>query len=348
MEKSKNILKSIVILGIILALAMPGAAGLTDTKTKSFSDSSIVTNIQPSKGPSTVNAAIFEDGFETYENFILDFPPWTQYDGDGGSTRGSLDYNFTNEYYNGSFIIFNASATEPPANGTSWDAHTGDKYAACFSTRPPDNPNYDWLINPELDIGGKKIYISIHCVSDDSFVFMLDDFSVNESGNDVEISFWAKSNTDQYGLERFQVGVSTTDNNISSFEIITPEPYVEAPTEWTEYTYNYELAAPKLEIGEIIGGLLGISAEIKNNGTCNATNVTYSIVLGGGTILMGQEISENIGTIEAGGTGAMFDIPVIGFGSVDITATVSADGVEEVTRIGKGFVLLFYIIITTC
>ena len=94
--------------------------------------------------------------------------------------------------------------------------------------------------------------------------------------------------------------------------------------------------------------MLGISLEVKNNGISNATNVVYSIVLEGGTILMGQEVSENIGTIEAGGTGAMFNIPVIGFGIVDITATVRADGVEKVTRIGKGFVLLFHTIITIC
>lgn len=346
MRNSKNILKTIVILSIILTLVIPGVAGLTDTKTKSFSDLNIVTNMQSFKGPSTVNVPVFEDGFETYENFVLNFPPWTQYDGDGGLTIGCLDYNFTNEYYNGSFIIFNASATEPPANGTVWDAHTGDKYAACFSTAPPDNPNDDWLITPELFIGGERIYIAIHCISDDAFVFMLDDFTVNEARNGVEISFWAKSITDQYGLERFQVGVSNTDNNISSFEIITEYPYVEASTNWTEYSFNYEFAVIELEIGEIIGGLLGISAEIKNNGTSNATNVVSSIVLDGGIIFIGREISENIGTIEAGGIGATFDVPVLGFGSVEITITVSADGFEEVTRIGKGFVLLFYIMIS--
>ena len=111
-------------------------------------------------------------------------------------------------------------------------------------------------------------------------------------------------------------------------------------------TYNYEFAELELEIGEIIGGLLGISAEIKNNGTSNATNVVSSIVLDGGIIFIGREISENIGTIEAGGIGAIFDVPVLGFGPVEITITARADGVEEVTRIGKGFVLLFYIMIS--
>ena len=171
---------------------------------------------------------------------------------------------------------------------------------------------------------------------------MIDDFNISNLREDgFEFSFWARSASDEYGLDRFQVGVSTTDNNISSFEIITPDPYVEPPTVWTEYTYNYEFPKAELEIGEIIGGVLGVSLEIKNNGTRNATNVISSIVLEGGLIFVGQEVTENIGTIEAGGTGAMFNIPILGIGPVDITVTAKADDVEEVTRKGKGFVLLF-------
>ncbi|MCK5112643.1 MAG: PKD domain-containing protein, partial [Thermoplasmatales archaeon] len=115
---------------------------------------------------------------------------------------------------------------------------------------------------------------------------------------------------------------------------------------WSDDHKIVIIPSVELEIGEIIGGLLGISVEIKNNGSSNATNVISSIILEGGIILIGREISENIGTIEAGSTGAIFDIPVLGFGPVEITITASADGVEEVTRTGRGFVLLFYIIIS--
>ena len=51
------------------------------------------------------------------------------------------------------------------------------------------------------------------------------------------LSFWAKSLTDQYGLERFQIGVGTTTNP-SDFTIITPGSYVEPPTQWTQYQYD--------------------------------------------------------------------------------------------------------------
>ncbi len=336
----KNVLKIILTMSITLALIIPAAAA---SNTKSFENSMVILDKQIIKDKFNLNTAFFEDGFESYDNFVLDFPPWTQYDGDGGETWGSQAYNFTNEYYVGSFMIFNSSATEPPANGTAWDAYTGDKYAACFSTRPPNNPNDDWLITPELNISGETIYVAIHCVSNDAFVFMLDDFSINETQNGFEISFWAKSITDQYGLERFQVGVSTTDNNISSFENITEDPYVEAPIEWTEYKFKYSLGKAELKIGPLKGGLLGITAEISNVGTANATNVTYNIVLEGGTILIGQKVKENIGTIEPGNKSAMFNVPIIGFGKVNITASVEADDIEKITKSGNGFVLLFFI-----
>ncbi len=91
------------------------------------------------------------------------------------------------------------------------------------------------------------------------------------------------------------------------------------------------------------GGLLGITAEISNVGTANATNVTYNIVLEGGTILIGQKVKENIGTIEPGNKSAMFNVPIIGFGKVNITASVEADDIEKITKSGNGFVLLFFI-----
>ena len=341
MKKMRNTLKAVVIIGIALALTMPGGAAFNDVETKSFVNSTLVSNIEPYRGTLNSNAAIFEDGFESYGDFVLDFPPWTQYDGDGGPTWGSAEYNFTNEYYVGSFIIFNASATDPSAGGTDWDAHTGYKHAACFSSRPPDNPNDDWLITPELSVGGETIYVAIHCISDDAFAFMLDDFSVSEMMNGIEISFWAKSITDQYGLEKFQVGVSKTDNNVSSFEIITEDPYVEAPTDWTEFTFTYELAEPELEIGCVKGGI-GFSACIKNIGTANATNVTWSISFEGGFVIP----SEKTGTIPIleAGTEEKAKVMLFGFGKPTINITAVCDEGLSAQKTASGFVFLILVL----
>ncbi len=150
----------------------------------------------------------FEDGFETYDDFLLDFGEWTQLDIDGGPTWGANNFDFANEGYTGSFIIFNPASCSP-ANPTGWDPHTGSKFAACFDTQTASAPNDDWLITPLISI---------------------------ETGDAV--NFWAKSITDQYGLERFQVGVSTTGTDPGDFTIISDGSYEEAPITWTEYTYS--------------------------------------------------------------------------------------------------------------
>ena len=71
-------------------------------------------------------------------------------------------------------------------------------------------PNDDWMISPEFTISG---------VSSPS------------------LSFWAKSLTAQYGLERFQIAIgSSTDPD--DFTVISSGAYVEAPIEWTQYEYD--------------------------------------------------------------------------------------------------------------
>ena len=151
----------------------------------------------------TINRGVFSDDFESYVDFVLDFPPWTQYDGDGAATYGFLEHNFTNNYYVGSYIIFNPSQCDPPVDD---NAHSGEKYAACFNAVLPDE-NDDWLFTPQL--------------------------TVEEAGN---VTFWAKRGTSQYEPDQFEVGVSTTDTDPSNFTIISD---VEEPdVNWTEYIYN--------------------------------------------------------------------------------------------------------------
>ncbi len=148
----------------------------------------------------------FSDDFESYEDFAIDFAPWTNLDVDGSTTYGMTDILWPNAYEAQSFIIFNPSMTTPAV--TDIIPHSGDKLAACFAATAP--PNNDWLITPE-------VYIA------DGFM----------------LKFWAKSYTDEYGLERFKVGVSTTGLNPTDFTIISAGSYVEAPVEdWSEFTYD--------------------------------------------------------------------------------------------------------------
>ncbi|RZL17903.1 MAG: T9SS type A sorting domain-containing protein [Pedobacter sp.] len=170
---------------------------------------------------------LFQDSFETYEDFIIaNIGPWTLIDVDMAPTytieqgTPAVPVEYENAGYVGSFMVLNPSQTEPAFN-EAWDPHTGSKVAACFDavvnplSPNPQGPNNDWLITPQITLGA--------------------------TGN--TITFWAKSVTAQYGLERFKVGVSTTGTDTANFTVISPGSFVAAPIEWTQYTYNLDAYA---------------------------------------------------------------------------------------------------------
>jgi len=155
--------------------------------------------------PGSIITSLDED-FELYTDFVLDFSPWTLVDVDGNTTFGIEDFDFNNEHSPMAYIIFNPLATSPPLTD-NWEAHGGNKYAACFGATTP--PNNDWLISPQVT-----------------------------PGSSGELKFWARSLTSTYGLERFKVGVSTSGTSPQDFTIISTGSYLEAPTDWTQYTFD--------------------------------------------------------------------------------------------------------------
>ncbi len=146
---------------------------------------------------------IAED-FEVYNDFSLNFLPWTTNDVDNVPCYSILNSDFPNEGVRMAYMIFNPSATEPALN---LEAHSGDKFAAAIAATT--KPNNDWLISPCLSLRAGE-----------------------------ELSFWARSITDEYGLEKFNVAISTTDTALANFTVISGTTPVEAPTEWTNYTYS--------------------------------------------------------------------------------------------------------------
>ncbi|HIG99067.1 MAG TPA: hypothetical protein HA258_00660 [Thermoplasmata archaeon] len=201
MKKNLNsILKAAVVIAVALAMIVPASAMNSNTNTLSATK---YTN----ESTSMSRGVVFQDSFETYEDFIVDdFPPWTTFDGDGGSTWGMEGYDWPNAYYVGSFMIFNPTTTTPPL-GSGYDAHTGIKYASCWDTETSMAPNDDWLFTPLL--------------SADTF---------------DQVILWGRSLNSQYGLEDFEIGVSTTDTNPTSFTILQINE--NAPITWTEYTVD--------------------------------------------------------------------------------------------------------------
>ena len=303
MKKIKYLVEATAILALSFALVSSSAA----------IESSVTKNNV--KNRPQILSTLFEDDFESYEDFVLDFPPWTQIDDDGAQSYGSESLNFTNEFYTGSFIIFNASATDPPAPDTVWDTYEGFKGAYCFAATSP--PNDDWMITPKITGGPQDFYVAIRCVTNDAFVFMVDNFLVEEDGYDIRISFYAKSITDAWGLERFQVGLSTTDTDPASFEIITEDPYVEAPITWTLYEYTYSFA-PELEVN--VSGGFGLTVTVDNVGEIDAAGIPVNIVAKGGLILLGANTSETVDVLA--GESAKVNVLMVGIGKPAITVTV--------------------------
>ena len=130
---------------------------------------------------------IFEDGFESYSDFSIDFEPWINIDMDGLPTY--VDENVTTPWLNSNlpmaFQIFNPSAAGV-TNATSgaelrnYDTHGGDKYAACWAASPSTTvtSNNDWLISPPITLGTEN-----------------------------NVSMWVKSLSSSYGLEKYRVAI---------------------------------------------------------------------------------------------------------------------------------------------
>ncbi|MBV1923551.1 MAG: choice-of-anchor J domain-containing protein [Flavobacteriaceae bacterium] len=163
---------------------------------------------------------VWEDSFETYPDFEIDvIGDWTQLDNDATGTYGSADYDFLNEQYIGTGIVFNPSLATPDPNGTqtenadqnpNWAARTGDKLLYFIASTALLNDDY--FMSPVIDLAG---------------------------ATGSNFSFWGKSVTDQYGLEQFEVLLSNTGNDPADFTINLSGGIEFAPIDvFTEFSYD--------------------------------------------------------------------------------------------------------------
>ena len=93
------------------------------------------------------------------------------------------------------------------------------------------------------------------------------------------------------------------------------------------YLYKYTITQPAVEIGNITGGLLKVTAVITNTGSADATDVDWSINLNGGLILLGKETTGTAAIIPAGGQVEVTSGLILGFGKT--TITVFAGGASK-------------------
>ncbi|MQP53711.1 M43 family zinc metalloprotease, partial [Flavobacterium sp. LMO9] len=176
------------------ALANPNGGSLFNLKI--MNDDTALAAVLPGQ-------QIFYDGFETYPDFTIgNVGGWTMLDNDGKSTYVDDTYNFPNEGYTGTFIVFNPSQTTPSAAGSGYDAHSGSKGYYCYNAETPAPAlNSDYIFTPQISLGTNS-----------------------------QLKFWAKSLTNNYnGGERFKVLVSTTNTNPASFTLISTFPYTIPP-----------------------------------------------------------------------------------------------------------------------
>lgn len=177
-------------------------------------------------GFTAVNAqtVLFEDDFESYEDFAIDdVGDWTLVDEDGSSLYGFTGISFPNAGGPFAYIVFNSTATNPvlePTETSDWTARSGSKAMVSFAAVTPTNN--DWLISPAITLGDAQ----------------------------NELSFWYKACDATYGNEEFNVMISTTNTDPSSFVAIEDFLSVETPITWTEFTANLdEYAGQTVYIG---------------------------------------------------------------------------------------------------
>ena len=151
------------------------------------------------------NGDIFSLDFETPSNYSQFFPPWYNIDEDGLNTYSSSDFDYSGEGSAFGFMTMNpadATVASPIAL-----AHGGDKCGMAVGPSDASAAN-NWLISDRVSIS-----------------------------NSSEFKLWVLTpKPGDWGNESFNILVSTTDNELSSFSAIATNE--DAPSTWAEKTYS--------------------------------------------------------------------------------------------------------------
>jgi hypothetical protein len=191
-----------------------------DENLNNNSISQLITNVGGGDCPDEYGPPIiWRENFECYEPFIFEnIGDWLVYDIDQLATYGSNAMDFPSETYSGAGFIYNhAIATVSDENTNSqepewWDTYEGNQGLYFVSGVPSGSTtqNNDWMISPEFSL-------------------------VNVES--PTLRFMAKTLKDDWGLERFKIGIGNS-TNYNDFTTISEGAYLEAPTDWTLYEFD--------------------------------------------------------------------------------------------------------------
>jgi N-acetylmuramoyl-L-alanine amidase len=153
----------------------------------------------------------FSESFETYPDFTTEIFPWTTVDVKGDITWNPQGFTFPGSGQAYAFKVLNPQFTDGPIVAQHPAQH-GDKYLIAMQSQTVEDDK--WLISPQ---------------------YQAKEFS--------RLSFYAKSISDTWGLERFQVLILEDEGESFSFDAaqfqkISESDYVEAPLDWTKFSYD--------------------------------------------------------------------------------------------------------------
>lgn len=146
--------------------------------------------------------------FESCNDFIIDRfnPIWKSIDGDGeetgGITQGGGNIDFPNNGQPYGFMAFNPTKTTPALLGNT-NPEGSTKFGISMFKRSKES-NDSWLISPKLKL----------------------------PADNSQVVFQTMSYSDAYGLEKYNVLISTTNDSVGSFTKIGET--MDADTMWTE------------------------------------------------------------------------------------------------------------------
>lgn len=155
--------------------------------------------------PELIQDLILSEDFEACLPFSQTVPGWQNLDLDGSATLEWGETQFPGLGAPLAWLVFAPQQTVPPLTGIG--AHSGINMLASVAGFPP--PNNDWLISPRMQLG-----------------------------NAPSLSFWARSHTADYGLERLRVLISVTGSDPADFIALNAGNWIQVPAEWTQYSFN--------------------------------------------------------------------------------------------------------------
>ena len=147
---------------------------------------------------------------------------------------------------------------------------------------------------------------------------------------------WGDTVSDWLGLYSSGENVSFTHTwtKVGTYDIrVQAKDSGGLESDWSEASSIIITEAPHIQIGAIIGGV-GVSAEIKNVGTTELSNVNWSISLKGGLVPLGRETTGNISELLPNLSTKVTTGFVLGLGSVEILITAG-----EVHKSATAFII---------